>query len=57
MQEILALAFEARGAIRHDTFALGGSDLAAEVGFAGFAELAFAAFGCAEEVTVVRASF
>lgn len=44
MQEILAFAFEAGGAVWHDAFALGGTDLAAEVRLAGFAELAFAAF-------------
>lgn len=41
MQEVLALALKARGAIRHDTLALGGTNLSAEVGLSGFAELAF----------------
>lgn len=45
MEEIFALAFEAGGAVRHDAFALCGSDFAAEVRLAGFAEFAFAAFG------------
>lgn len=45
VQQVFAFAFEARGAIRHDAFALGGADFAAEVGFAGAAEFAFAAFG------------
>ena len=44
MEEVLALALEARGAVGHHAFALGGPDLAAEVRLAGFAELAFAAF-------------
>ena len=47
VQEVLAAGFEARGAVWHHAFALGGADLAAEVGLAGFAEFAFAAFGCA----------
>ena len=47
VEEVLAFAFEARGAVRHDAFALGGADLAAEVGLAGLAEFAFFAFGCA----------
>ena len=46
MQKVFALALEARGAVRHDTFALGGADLTAEVRLAGLAELAFLAFGC-----------
>ena len=45
MQQRLAFAFEARGAVGHDAFALRRADLAAEVRLAGFAELAFAAFG------------
>ena len=49
MQEVLAACLEARAAVWHDAFALGGADLAAEVGLAGFAEFAFAAFGCAGE--------
>ena len=47
MQEVLAAGFEARGAVRHHAFALSGADFAAQVGLAGFAEFAFAAFGCA----------
>lgn len=45
MQQVVASAAEARGAVRHDAFALGGADFATEVGFAGAAELAVAAFG------------
>lgn len=44
MEEVLALALEARGAVGHHAFALGGPDLAAKIRLAGFAELAFAAF-------------
>ena len=51
VEEILALALEARGAVRHDTLSLGGSDLAAEVGLAGLAELALAALGGADRVS------
>jgi hypothetical protein len=50
VKEILALALEARGAVRHDAFALRGADLATEVGLAGLAELAFFAFGGAGRV-------
>lgn len=45
VKEVLALALEARGAIRHDTLALGCADLATEVGLARLAELALLAFG------------
>lgn len=45
MQQIFAFGFEARGAVGHDAFALGGADFAAKVRLAGFAEFAFAAFG------------
>lgn len=48
VEEVLALALEARGAVRHDTLALGGADLAAEVGLTRLAELALFAFWCAE---------
>jgi hypothetical protein len=44
MQEILALALEARGAVWHNAFALCSADLATEIRLAGFAELAFFAF-------------
>lgn len=47
MEEILAFALESAGAIGHDAFALSGSDLAAEVGLSGLAELALFALGCA----------
>ena len=53
VEEILALALEARGSVGHDTLALGGSDLATEVGLARLAELALLALGGAE----VRVSF
>jgi hypothetical protein len=43
MEEILALALEPRGTVRHDTSALGVPDLAAEVGLARLAELALPA--------------
>lgn len=49
VEEILALAPESRGAVRHQTLALGGSDLAAKVGLARLAELALLAFGGAVE--------
>ena len=45
VQEVLALALKARGAVGHHAFALGGADFAAEVGLAGFTELAFFALG------------
>lgn len=45
MQQRFAFACKARRAIGHDTFALSCSNLSTEVGLAGFAELAFAAFG------------
>lgn len=44
VQEVLALALETCRAIRHDTLALRGSNLAAEVRFARDAELALFAF-------------
>ena len=49
VQKVLALALEARSAVRHDTLALSGTNLAAEVGLAGFAELALAALRCAAQ--------
>ena len=45
VQDVLATGLEPRGTIRHHTLTLGSADLAAEVGLAGLAELAFAAFG------------
>ena len=47
VEEVLALALEARGAVGHDTLALGCSDLSAQVGFSRLAELALLAFWCA----------
>jgi hypothetical protein len=52
VEEVFALALEARGAVGHNAFALRGPDLAAEVRLAGFAEFAFAALGGAETVLV-----
>lgn len=51
VEQVFAFAFEARGTVGHDAFALGGADLAAEIRLAGFAEFAFAAFGCAVSVS------
>jgi len=45
VQERLATAGEARGTVWQDATALGCANLAAEVGLAGLAELAFAALG------------
>ena len=53
MQQIFAFGLEARGAVGHDAFALGGADFAAQVRLAGFAEFAFAAFGRAGEGRLV----
>jgi hypothetical protein len=50
VQQPLALALEARGAVGHHAFTLRGADLAAEVRLARLAELAFAAFGGAVEL-------
>jgi hypothetical protein len=47
VEEILALALEARGAVGHDALTLSCADLAAQVGLAGLAELALLAFWCA----------
>ena len=44
VEEVLALAPEARSAVGHDTLSLCGTDLSAEVGLARLAELAFLAF-------------
>lgn len=43
VEKILTLAPESRGAVRHHTLALGGSNLAAQVGLARLAELALSA--------------
>ena len=45
VQKVLAADLETRGTIGHDTLTLGGTDLPAEVGLAGLAELALAALG------------
>lgn len=45
MEDVLAAGAEAGGAVRHEPFALGCADLAAEVGLVGAAELAFFALG------------
>jgi len=47
VEEVFALALEARCAVGHHTLALCGADFAAEVRLAGEAELAFLAFRCA----------
>lgn len=52
MQEVLALALEARGAIRHYALALCSANLAAQVGLSGLAELALLAFGGAVLVSM-----
>jgi hypothetical protein len=52
VEQVFALALEARSAVGHYAFSLGSADFAAEVGFAGFAELAFFAFGCTEMESV-----
>ena len=49
VQDVLAARAEARGPVGHDALALGGADLAAEVGLVGLAELAFLALGGAGE--------
>jgi len=53
MQQLFALALEAAGAVGHDAFALGGADLATQVGLAALAELALAALGRVEGNNVV----
>src|SRR5690606_21487776 len=45
VEQVLALALEAGGAVRHQSLALGRADLSAEVGLAGLAELALLALG------------
>ena len=45
VENVLALALEAGRAVWHHALALGGSDLAAEIGLSGLAELALLAFG------------
>jgi hypothetical protein len=45
VQQVLALALETAGAVGHYALTLGGTDLAAQVGLAGLAELALLAFG------------
>ncbi len=49
----LAIFREAGGAVRHQPLALGGTDLLAEVGLAGFAEFALAALGGVERDHVI----
>jgi hypothetical protein len=57
VEEILALALEARGAVRHHTLALGRADGAAKVGLARLAELALLALsGAAGEMWLVNVS-
>ena len=45
VEEVLAAGLEAGSTVGHDTLTLGGTDLAAQVGLAGLAELALTAFG------------
>ena len=45
VQQVLAAGLEPRGTVGHHTLTLGGTDLPAEVGLAGLAELALTAFG------------
>lgn len=47
MQQILSFAPESAGAVREDTLALCGSNLAAQISLSRLAELAFLAFGSA----------
>lgn len=47
MGDRFAFASETTGPVRHDTGTLGGADLATEIGLAGSAQLALAAFRCA----------
>ena len=49
----LAVVAEARGAVGHQALALGGAHRAAQVGLAGFAEFALAAFGGVQRDHVV----
>ena len=57
VEEVLALALEARGAVRHHTLALGRADSTAEVGLARLAELALLALGGAtDEMWLVNVS-
>ena len=57
VEEVLALALEARGAVRHHTLALGRADGTAEVGLARLAELALLALGgAAGEMWLVSVS-
>ena len=53
MEDILATGLETRGTVRHHTLTLGSTDLPAEVGLAGLAELAFPAFGSVQGDHVV----
>jgi hypothetical protein len=53
VQQVLALALEARGSVWHNTLALGGSDLTTQVGLARFAEFALLALGGAAPVSFV----
>ena len=49
----LAILGEAGGTVRHQPLALGGADLLAQVGLAGFAELALATLGGVERDHVI----
>lgn len=45
VEQVLATGLETRGAVRHHTSSLGSTDLAAQVGLAGLAKLAFPTLG------------
>lgn len=57
VEEVLALALEAAGAVGHDALALRGPDLATEVGLARHAELALFALGSAGGLGEQQASW
>jgi len=53
VKNVLSAGTESGSAVRHDTFTLGGSDLATEVGLSGLAELALTALGSVKSNNVV----
>lgn len=53
MEDILASGLESGSAIGHDTFTLGGSNLAAQVGLARLAELALSTLGSVQGNDVI----
>jgi hypothetical protein len=54
VKNVLTTSLEASGAVRHDSFALGGADLAAQVGLARLAELALLALGGATPIISIE---